>query len=131
VKRKLTKYIAIAAGLLGVACIALFGMLIKASQAKAVAESANASLAVQIHSQEKQIRLAKAEFESELKELQEISRVEGDRRLALRAELLEAESNLEGAAALMNDEDWYCASELVPAVYIDGMRSDNENNRGN
>jgi Tfp pilus assembly protein PilN len=128
VKRKLTKYIAIAAGLLGVACIALFGMLIKASQAKAVAESANASLAVQIHSQEKQIRLAKAEFESEL---QEISRVEGDRRLALRAELLEAESNLEGAAALMNDEDWYCASELVPAVYIDGMRSDNENNRGN
>ena len=126
----MSKYLVIA---LVVALIGAAGMsklYVGAREARAVAEAVNKQFAEQIKTQEQQ----KADLvETHKAEVAEINRSAADMaewRKSLLDEVRTVRDNTEGAAALISDDDWWCASEPVSAVFLDSLRqpaADNDN----
>jgi len=118
----ITKILLVALVMSALAAAGLGKLYISASKAQAVAEQANDLYVTQIESQEQQKEELKAAHTQDINARDAAAAAMAEWRESLISEVRIARDNTEGAAALMDDESWWCASEPVPAVLLDSLR---------
>jgi len=114
--------IKVAIGLALVAAM-LGWLLIKANEQRAVAMAANEALEVQIGLQSVAHDEAMRGAENERQAYQAAMRLSAEWRADLLDQLIESKTNVEGATALMSDEEFWCASEPTPSIVVAGVRA--------
>ncbi len=114
--------IKVAIGLAVVAAL-LGWLLIKANEQRAVAMAANVALETQIGLQAVAHDEAMIGAERERQAYQAAMRLSAEWRADLLDQLIESKVNVEGATALMTDDEFWCASEPTPAIVVAGVRA--------
>jgi len=111
-----------ALGITTAVAVAMFWLFTNANEARAVAEAANESYAVQIAAQQVANDEAMLKAEQERQSYQAASRLAAQRREELRLEIEESRSLVEKTRALLTESQIVCAAEPTPAAYVGVVR---------
>ncbi len=117
----ITKILAVALVMSALAAAGFLKLYVGASKAQAVAEQANDLYVAQIESQEEQKEELKAAHMRDINARDAAAAAMTEWRESLITEVRIARDNTEGAAALMSDDDWWCASEPVPKLLLGSL----------
>jgi len=107
----MTKYLLIAVAVLTLLLAGAGKLYIESQKKLALAEQ-------EVEQKEAEVE----QYRERVEELNRLSAVEARYRQLLEQQVGHRLEISEGADALMSDEDWLCASSVVPDVVIDGMR---------
>lgn len=118
----INKPLIVTAAITSLAAIGLLYLYVGASEARAVAEAQNRSYEAQIALQGELHAEAMAQAEQQREDYQEAMRRAAAWREDLRHGIAESREVTEGASALISDEQWLCASEPSPALFVDSVR---------